>query len=414
MLSAGLAVALLTFATPAGAWPSPRLVRVPSYDIEEQVVAYGRSQLLLLQPVGSHDPGITRVNLDGSIDRSFGNRGTVEILCEDAVVTKGGRILVGTSSHPIGSRVRSDARVTRLLPDGRRDPSFGVRGNTDVDFGGRYDTGQRVSLAVDGKILLAGFRQTFAVTRGESAADPAVARLRPDGSLDPSFGKDGVKVVADGGEIEILDAAATPDGGVVVEVGSDIEAALWKLTDDGKVDLDFGRRGWLQLRGRRQKYGYHEELFVAPQLAVLPGGKLLLAASGSPNRGPHRWERVVAVRLRPDGRIDRSFGKNGWAETRKGRDTVSVEGLTLLPGGVLAVATTFIKPVNELHEFGAVAFDPDGHLERRFGEQGRCRFGFAAEGVGGATGVADLGRRAVVIGSGDSHLWLLACRLRKP
>lgn len=157
----------------------------------------------------------------------------------------------------------------------------------------------------NGKILLAGYRQTFAVTRGESDLSPAVARLRRDGSLDHSFGRKGVRVLASGGEIEVLDIAPTPDGGVVVEIGNEIEAAFWKLTRGGSVDTDFGKRGWLKVRGKREKPGYHEELFMAPQLAVLPSGKLLLVATGFPNRGPNRRFRVVAVRQQPSERTAR-------------------------------------------------------------------------------------------------------------
>lgn len=401
---------LFVSATGVGAGPPVGVMQVeaPS-EVEGRVVAYGPSQLLLIRPASSESPGVTRINLDGSADRSFGDEGTVEIAAKDAAVTRDGKILVSTSSRVAGGTGDSDARVMRLLPDGQPDPSFGVGGSADVDFGGRYANGQAVALAGGGKILLAGSRQTYAaVGRGEIYSSPVVARLRSDGSLDRSFGQKGVRVFGESGEIAVLDVAPTPDGGVVVEVGNEIQVALLKLTRNGSVDTGFGKRGWLGIQqGRREKYGYHEELFVAPQVAVLPSGKLLLAATGYPNRGPDDWVRVVAVRLHPDGRIDRSYGHNGWAGTSKGRGHAFAEGLALLPGGVLVVATTFDSPPYESRQFGAVAFGPDGRLERRFGKRGRCSAG--PDGAREVLGVATAGRRATVVGYGEGHQWLLNC-----
>lgn len=406
---AGLAAALFASVTAVEAGPPVEAVEVAvEADVEERVVAYGRSQLLLIRPVQATQPGITRINLDGSVDPSFGDEGTVYIVCEDAAVTPDGKILVSTSSHPIGPGGNSDARVTRLLADGLPDPSFGVAGSADVNFGGRYDTGQTAALAANGNILLAGYRQSSGVVRGENEMRPAVARLRPDGSLDRSFGRKGVSILAGGGEIEVLDIALTPEGGIVVDVGNEIQATLWKLTRDGSVDRHFGKWGGLEVRGKREKYGYHEEVFAAPQLAVLPSGKLLLAATGFPNRGPDDRFRTVAVRLRPDGRVDRSYGDDGWAAAGKGPGSSFAEGLALLPGGVLAIATSFENSSSdEQRDFGVIAFSPDGHLERRFGRHGRCRAKIA--GRNEPLGVVTLGRRAVIVGYGGAHQWLLNC-----
>lgn len=407
---ASLIGVLLASAASAEAGPPVGVMQVeaPS-EVEGRVVAYGPSQLLLIRPASSESPGVTRINLDGSADRSFGDEGTVEIAAKDAAVTRDGKILVSTSSRVAGGTGDSDARVMRLLPDGQPDPSFGVGGSADVDFGGRYDNGQTVALAGGGKILLAGNRHTdAAVGRGEIYSSPAVARLRSDGSLDRSFGQKGVRVLGESGEIAALDIAPTPDGGVVVEIGNEIQVVLLKLTRNGSVDTGFGKRGWREIRqGRREKYGYHEELFVAPQVAVLPSGKLLLAATGFPNRGPDDWSRVVALRLHPDGRIDRSYGHDGWAGTSKGLRHAFAEGLALLPGGVLAVATTFDDPPYESRQFGAVAFGPDGRLERRFGKRGRCGTGPAGERE--VLGIATIGPRAAVVGYGGGHQWLLNC-----
>lgn len=399
LLASGL---MAKAAQSTGAVPIP----VPSYT-GESVVAYGSSQLLLVSPLYTGDPGITRINLDGSVDRSFGVDGTVEIASEAATVTPDGKILVCTSSNPGSVVGTSDARVTRLLPDGQPDPSFGVGGNADVDFDSRYAGGEEVALTAGGKILLAGWRVNRPAGRGESNAQPVIARLRPNGSLDRSFGRNGVRVLGGGGEDAVLDLALTPDRGIVLQIGNSIEAFVLKLTSEGSFDRGFGQGGWVEIRGKRQKYGYHEELFVAPQLAVLPSGKLLLAATAYPNRGPNPRFRVVALRLRPDGRVDRTYGDEGWASVGRGHVETSAEGLALLPGGALAVATTFEEAPNEQRDFGVIAFGRDGRMKRQFGKQGRCRAPLA--GRQEALGVVTLDRRAVVVGDGVGNPWLLSC-----
>jgi uncharacterized delta-60 repeat protein len=408
---AGLTAGLVAAAAAAGAGRSVRPVQVAAPTNAERVVAYGRSQLLLIQPGSPESSGsITRANLNGTVDRSFGDEGTIHIAAEDATVDPDGKILVATASDPSESAVSSQARVTRLLPDGRPDHTFGIAGHADVDFGGRYDYGEAVVLAANGDILVAGLRVNYEVNRGESSYSLAVARLKPDGSLDRPFGRNGVRIFPGGGEIEVFDIAPTPFGGIVMEGGNEIESFLWKLSRDGSIDRGFGNRGFLVLRGKREKPGYHEELLVVPGLAVLPSGKLLLAGSGSPNRGPNYWVRVVAVRLLPDGRVDPTYGDDGWAAARKGPGWTLAGGLTLLPGGVLTIATSFESPhSNEQRDFGAIAFGPDGHLERRFGTNGWCRAKLAGreEAVGDVT----LGRRAVILGDGVPDQWLFECPL---
>jgi hypothetical protein len=57
---------------------------------------------------------------------------------------------------------------------------------------------------------------------------------------------------------------------------------------------------------------------------------------------------VAALRLRPDGRLDRSYGHQGWA-LGPVRDKAWTEaaGITVLPGGVLAVAAAFVGSSEE-------------------------------------------------------------------
>jgi uncharacterized delta-60 repeat protein len=410
MFAAAAAVTLFAAATAAGSERAVRPVRVAApVESEGQLVADGRSKLLVVQPYLSEGQGsISRVNLDGSLDSSFGVDGKVRVAGEDAAVTSDGMILVATTSHPHGG-VGQDtkARVTRLLPDGGPDPSFGIDGHADVHFGLRYGYAEAVATAANGDILLAGIRVDYASSYGDEST-LAIARLKPDGALDRSFGRGGIDILPSSGEIGAFDVAPTPSGGLVLEGGNDVETFLWKLNRNGSIDRHFGKGGLREIRARTEENGHHEEVSVAPGVAVLPSGKLMLAATGFRPRGPGGQFRVVAVRLRPDGQVDRPYGRDGWALVGGDPGWTLAAGSTLLPGGNFAVATSFESKAAKKHrEFGAIAFRPNGHIDRRFGQGGRCRAQLG--GRHEATTIADVGGHAVVGGDGYPGPWLLDC-----
>jgi uncharacterized delta-60 repeat protein len=406
-LTAVLALSLLSAASASGAGEAAGSTRVEGTVEADGMVGYGTSQVLLY---GNYSPtrpaAITRVNLDGSIDRSFGNDGTVHLYAESLAVDSLGRILIATSTGG-ESATHSDARVTRLLPDGHRDRSFGVAGNVDVHFGRRYDDAQAIALAPDGDILLAGTELIYGSRYGD-AVDLVVARLKPDGELDRSFGSRGVAKLPSGGEEEVFDVAATPSGGVVVDGGAEREATIWKLDKNGSPDRRFGHRGFVELPFSSKARGGTDDRLYAPGLVVAPGGKLLLAAGGSIYR---HGEKVEAVRLLPDGRVDRSYGTGGWATAAAVQGPSDAEALTLLPDGVLAIATTFRPHGTEVTESGAIAFDAAGHLDRGFASRGVCRDRSRGRREAGA--LARVGARLVVLGQQyRGQNWLLGCPLR--
>jgi beta-propeller uncharacterized protein DUF5122 len=116
----------------------------------ERLVAYGGSRLLLLRELESRSE-IFRLNDNGSLDRSFGEDGSVEMPFADIVVAPDGKILVADSGPSPTDPSDSDAQVTRLLADGGVDRSFGSGGTADVDLGGRYDGVAALVLAADGR-----------------------------------------------------------------------------------------------------------------------------------------------------------------------------------------------------------------------------------------------------------------------
>ena len=125
-----------------------------------------------------------------------------------------------------------DVVVVRMYPDGTLDTSFDANGIVQLDnLGGSGGSDRAFSLAIDGegRILVVG--RTFVSGHGD---DLVVLRLRPDGSLDPSFGDGGVFLWDGGhGDDGAFEVALDGQGRIVVtgfsDNGSDYDLVLLRL-----------------------------------------------------------------------------------------------------------------------------------------------------------------------------------------
>ena len=117
-----------------------------------------------------------------------------------------------------------DFALARYNADGSLDPTFAGDGMQTIDFGD-VDEASGVVLQGDGKVVAAG------MTGAPGSTDFALARLKADGSLDPTFSGDG---------LQTADFSATD------------RAAAVALQADGEARRPGGRRGheWEPLRAR--------------------------------------------------------------------------------------------------------------------------------------------------------------------
>ena len=108
-------------------------------------------------------------------------------------------------------RLQIESLEDRTVP--ALDPTFGVAGKQAIDFGDNSESGQEVVIQPDGKIVVSG--QTYANATG---GDFAVTRLNRDGSLDTLFngtGKQTVDFGAPGGDYG-QSVALQADGKILV------------------------------------------------------------------------------------------------------------------------------------------------------------------------------------------------------
>ncbi len=143
---------------------------------------------------------VTKVTADGQLDTSFGSGGNYF----SALDYSGGYDMILDSNRVLFSGTfagaTNDLTVTSLYLDGTIDSAFGVGGTATAD-NNNLDLGLCLQQQVDGKIVVAGSTGVGIFFR-----DFFVARFNNDGSIDNTFGTNGMVVQSIGGSFDEVNA----------------------------------------------------------------------------------------------------------------------------------------------------------------------------------------------------------------
>ena len=208
----------------------------------------------------------------------------------------------------------ASALLVRLNANGSLDTSFGDGGMLVFDVAGGAPLLSAVSNAIvqaDGSIVASGFTN---VADDGVQYDLFATRVLPGGSVDPTFGEDGLTVVAfdqGGGDVDVASGLAiTPGGGIVIAAtvytaASGYDIGLVRLLPDGSLDPSFGTGG-RALVGYNAGGALNDE---ARDLAVDGDGRLYVA--GVVDVASANTDAMVA-RLDSSGALDTGFADGGW------------------------------------------------------------------------------------------------------
>lgn len=264
----------------------------------------------------------------GQLDPAFGHRGLASSFdgyrVSDVAVTASGRIV---AVGPGGTRTRLGFALVRYLPNGRVDRSF--RSPRLVTFGPRANDSswpEAVALTSSGKIVAAGWACMGCRARTDSPSAFAVARYRGDGRLDPTFGSGGKAITRFGrSTMGVLAVATTRDGKIVAAGSASSRAVLVRYRVDGTLDRSFGGDGIVlgEAEGGR-----------VTSIVVAPDGKILATGWGLARPASCCAE---LVRYRVNGTRDLSFGSGGVAVGTGGMHAYALarraDGTVLVAGG---------------------------------------------------------------------------------
>lgn len=174
---------------------------------------------------------IVRYNSDGSLDTSFGTNGITIITIEDCAI---GYSLVQQPDGKfiIGGFAEGNAFVVRVNNDGTIDTSFNGTGSISIQSGlSSFVRG--TGLQSTGKIVVAGY----------SNGQCFLARLNTDGTLDTTFGIDGISTNNFSSYNIALDIVIdTTDRIIIAGLSADIPIAA-RYTANGVLDTTFGVQG---------------------------------------------------------------------------------------------------------------------------------------------------------------------------
>ena len=267
-------------------------------------------------------------------------------------------------------------QVWRFMPDGSLDPSFGGDGEVEVSSwgGNSYLLPANLASGVirpDGRILLAGYKgSTFSGNARKGDAFVILKQLMPDGSPDPSFGRiNGGKTA--GSLRGAVSVALRPDGGFLIgafkqlsATGQTDDGGIYRFTADGDFVKDFGDGEITDAVTIPGAPGLPSNVF---DVDVLAGGKILVTGVV---RG-----RLLLMRLHKDGSRDLSFARGSQVSLLPDRRTFWVARNSEIDAKGRIVVTGFAATRSiESTGYGLVLrFQRNGRLDRSFGKDGIAR-----------------------------------------
>jgi len=261
----------------------------------------------------SYSPGkfaLARYNPDGSLDTTFGTGGKVVTVIANVreaafglLILANGKILI-SGTIDLPTSINRSWALLRYYPDGSLDTTFGNNGITMTDFGPDADQAYGIALQSDGKIVAAGRKGIQFYPTEQRKGNVALARYTVDGVLDTTFGT------------------------------------------GGKVVNDFGQG--------LESY--------AITLMIQPDDKIVIAGASS-------YEFLVA-RYSANGALDMSFGGNGYVLANFSNNWDEASDALLQPDGKIVIVG--LADLTSPYTYPAAArYNPDGSLDQTFGTGGQ-------------------------------------------
>lgn len=328
---------------------------------------------------------IKRAVNNSGLDTSFGKNGVVfndfsapdmfdsssrDIIQTIAIQTDNKVVTGGTTT---AIKNVTNYALARFNTDGKLDQTFGTSGVVTTDIGSligvtgndKYSFLTALAIQSDGKIIGAGSFQNI-VSFG------CLIRYNIDGTIDTSFGNNGLVLTDIGAQIGITNSnyelngiVLQPDGKIIacgltnanalVPFSTDFTLGIVRYNTDGSIDTTFGTNG----------------VTIAPKFSLSGSnsiiqlqsdGKIVICGINKPTGF------IFAVtRYNSNGTIDNTFGTNGIVTTNFGPNCFA-NSLVLYLDKII-VSGKLPMP-NNLVNYVMAKYNADGSLDTSFGNNG--------------------------------------------
>jgi len=185
---------------------------------------------------------LMRLNINGALDTTFNEKGlpadfSAEQIRGFAVAKNGAIWVVGQfdPKHPYQA-TNSRGIVAKLNPNGTPDPSFGYHGYILVKNSVQGEFSDCFMTPDDKFVMVGWWNSAF-----------MAVKFLANGSLDSSYGKDGIASIKfpDRSLPLPLSSAMTPNGDIYVGYGTDKSFSVIHFKANGSPDLSIGKSGFL-------------------------------------------------------------------------------------------------------------------------------------------------------------------------
>ena len=195
----------------------------------------------------NYDFAIARYKVDGKLDTSFNLNGKVTFgvgiendFVYSMVIQNDGKILIGGQSI---SSSKGYFALARVNLNGSLDNSFGNNGKVVTSLSGKKDLAYAIAIK-DDKIILAGYST---INNGNSIA---IARYNINGEIDTTFNRTGklIKKITIDSLNEIQSIAIQPNGKIVIAGFSGSSTVskflIARYNEQGTLDTGFAKKGY--------------------------------------------------------------------------------------------------------------------------------------------------------------------------
>ncbi len=155
---------------------------------------------------------------------------------------------------------------------GTLDPTFGTNGIVTTKFNGMPSSARDIALQSDGKIIILGY-----ASLGEEQYAKVLTRYNSNGTLDTSFGVNGISPI-EVASFSGMKIALQPDGKLIVGGSSGGDFAVVRYNSNGTLDTSFGTNGMgvIDL--------FSESRQSPADLAIQPDGKIVMVGDQTTGR----------------------------------------------------------------------------------------------------------------------------------
>jgi uncharacterized delta-60 repeat protein len=336
---------------------------------------------------------VARYTADGNLDAGFDSDGmvitdvsTFHSWATSVAIQGDGKIIASGLSNNF-DHLGYDFALVRYTTTGGLDVNFGSGGITITDLLNTTDfhSAEASSLSLgDGTIVVGG--AFFYNNNNGQVSDFALVRYlnngTGDGTLDPGFGTNGIKIT-DLNLWDNLDVTAILSDGKIIAAGEAYSYEsdyfpLVRYTTDGTLDGDFNGTGIVQ--------GYYtpEGPSVLSGIAVQKDNKIVVAGFGiNPDIGNFN---LGLARYNPDGTLDRNFGTSGKVTTDFGENFTignlyQPVSVAIQSDGNIVVGLQVDNSTTQDIDFALARFTTAGMLDGTFGTSGKVTTDFGSNDI---------------------------------